>query len=144
MAQNTTPIFLKTPRVSGITTGTSANTNKDGTGTVATVFTADATNGSKIERVTFQHMGSNTATVIRLFVNNGSTNATAANNFLVHEEGLATWSNSETAASTGLTTTSLAVVWYCDLVLPAGYKLNVTTGTGIASGVMVTGIGGDY
>lgn len=144
MAQNTTPIFLKTPRVSGITTGTSANTNKDGTGTVATVFTADATNGSKIEKVTLQHMGGNTATVIRFFVNNGSTNATASNNFLVHEEALATWGNSESTASTGLTTSSFATVWFADLVLPAGYKLNVTTATGIASGVMVTGIGGDY
>lgn len=144
MAASTTPIFLRTPKVSGITTGTAANINKDGTGAVATVFTADATNGSKIERITLQHMGSNTATVIRFFVNNGSANSTPANNFLVHEEALASWSNSETAASTGATASLPATVWYSDLVLPPGYKLNVTTGTAIASGVMVTGIGGDY
>lgn len=136
MAQNTTPIFGLTPHTVGITTGTSANTNKDGTGTVATIFTAGA-NGSKVDRVFLQHMGSNTGTVIRFFINNGSTNATAANNYLVHEEALASWSNSETAAST-------SPVWYANLVLPAGYKLNVTTGTAIASGVMCTAEGSDY
>lgn len=136
MAQNTTPIFGLTPHTNGITTGTSANTNKDGTGTVATIFTAGA-NGSKIERVFLQHMGGNTATVIRFFVNNGSSNTTPANNYLVHEEALASWSNSETAAST-------SSVWYSNLILPAGYKLNVTTGTAIASGVMCTAEGSDY
>lgn len=136
MSANTTPIFGLTPHVSGITTGTSANTNKDGTGTVATVFTAGA-NGSKINRIFFQHMGSNTDTVLRLFINNGSTNTTAANNFLFHEETFAAWSNSESAAST-------SSVYYCDLVLPAGYKINVVTATAIASGIMVTAEGADY
>jgi hypothetical protein len=136
MAQNTSPIFLLTPHVSGISTGTSANTNLDGTGTVATVFTA-AANGSKIEKVILQHMGSNTGTVIRLFVNNGATNATATNNFLVYEVALASNSVSQTAAST-------RVEVPLDLVLPNGYKLNCTTGTAIASGVMVTAAGGDY
>lgn len=136
MSANTTPVFGLTPHTAGITTGTSANTNKDGTGTVATIITAGA-NGSKIDRVFFVHMGSNTGTVLRFFVNNGSSNATPANNFLVHEETLASWSNSETAASTG-------GVWAADLILPAGYKLNVTTGTAIAAGVMCTAEGADF
>lgn len=136
MPANTTPIFGLTPHTAGITTGTSANTNKDGTGTVATIFTAGS-NGSKIDRVFLQHMGSNTATVIRFFVNNGSSNTTPANNFLVHEEALASWSNSETAAST-------SPVWPANLILPSGYKLNVTTGTAIASGVMCTAEGSDF
>jgi hypothetical protein len=136
MSANTSPIFGLTPRVAGITTGTSANTNKDGTGTVATVITAGS-NGSKINRIFFQHMGSNTDTVVRVFVNNGSTNVTATNNYLIHEEAFAAWSNSEAAAST-------SSVWYCDLVLPAGYKINVTTATAIASGIMVTAEGSDY
>lgn len=136
MAANTTPIFGLTPHTAGITTGTSANTNKDGTGTVATVFTAGVS-GSKVERVFLQHLGTNVATVIRFFVNNGSANTTPANNFLVHEEALAAWTNSESAAST-------SPVWYANLILPAGYKLNVTTGTAIASGVMVTAEGSDW
>lgn len=137
MAANTTPIFVRAISQQFVTTGTSANTNKDGTGTVATVFTADATNGSKIEKVYMQHLGSNTATVLRFFINNGSTNATATNNTLIHEEALATWANSEVAAST-------STVWNCDLVLAPGYKLNVTTATAIASGVQCTAVGGSY
>jgi hypothetical protein len=136
MSANTSPIFGLTPRSSWVSTGTSSNTAKDGTGTVATAFTAGA-NGSKIERVLLQHLGSNTATVVRFFVNNGSTNVTAANNSLVHEEAFATWANSETTAST-------STVWFANLILPAGYKLNVTTATAIASGIQVTAEGSDY
>lgn len=137
MAAATSPIFVKSTRASWASSGTSANTAKDGTGTVNTIFTADATNGSKIEKVVLQHLGTNVATVLRFFVNNGSTNATATNNSLVHEEGLAAWTNSEVAAST-------STIWFSDLVLPPGYKLNVVTATAIASGVQCTGIGGDY
>lgn len=137
MASNTTPIFVKQPRASGITTGTSANTAFDGTGTVATVFTADATNGSKVERLKLKHLGTNVATVVRIFINNGSTNATASNNYLWKEFAMAANSASQTAES-------VEAYLIDDIVLPAGYKLNCTTGTSIASGIMVTAMGGDY
>ena len=137
MAANTTPIFLRAPNVGYLTTGTSANTNLDGTGTVATIFTADATNGSKIETVYLWHLGTNVSTVIRLFVNNGSTNATAANNALVQEFSLAANTVSQAAQS-------VPVVWQANLVLKPGYKLNATTGSAIAAGVMVVAVGGDY
>ncbi len=133
---NQSPIFGLTPHTSGIQIPVTANTAKDGTGTVATIFTAGA-NGSKIERVFLQHMGSNTATVVRFFVNNGATNATATNNYLIHEEALASWSNSETAAST-------STIWVSNLILPAGYKLNAVVGTTVASGIMATGEGSDF
>lgn len=137
MAANTTPIFLKQPRASFVSTGVNANTAFDGTGTVATVFTADATNGSKIEDVYLLHAGTNVATVVRFFVNNGSANSTATNNTLVHEETMAANTASQTAAS-------VPILWKANLVLPAGYKLNVTIGTAIASGIQVTAVGGDY
>ncbi len=137
MAANTSPIFVKQVRQSYISTGLNANTALDGSGTVATVFTADATNGSKVETVTLQHLGTNIATVVRLFVNNGSTNATAANNALVQEFTMAACTLSQTAASVPMT-------WNANLYLPAGYKLNVTIGTAIASGVMVSAQGGDF
>lgn len=137
MAQNTTPIFLGVPRCSWVTTGTSANTNLDGTGTVATVFTADATDGSRINKVRLTHMGSNVATVVRLFVNNGSTNATATNNALLKEVAMAANTLDQAAAST-------AVEVELDLVLPAGYKLNCSIGTAVAAGIMVVAEGGDY
>ena len=136
MAANTSPIFLGTPRTSWISTGTAANTALDGTGTVATVFTAGA-NGSKIETVSLEHLGTNVATVVRFFVNNGSSNAVAANNTLVHEETMAANTLSQVAKSVDLT-------WTANKVLPAGYKLNVTIGTAIAAGIQVTADGGDY
>lgn len=136
MAANTTPVFGLTPHVGFVTTGTSANTNKDGTGVVATIFTAGA-NGSKIDRVFLQHLGTNVATVLRFFVNNGATNSTATNNTLVHEEAFASWSNSEVAAST-------STVWPANLILPAGYKLNITTATAIASGIQASAEGSDF
>lgn len=137
MAANTAPIFSKSARASFVSTGVNANTAFDGTGTVATVFTADATNGSKIEDVYLNHLGTNIATVVRFFINNGSTNTTATNNSLVHEETMAANTASQVAAS-------VPNIWRANLVLPAGYKLNVTIGTAIASGIQVTAVGGDY
>ena len=136
MASNTNPIFVDTVRSSWISTGVNANTALDGTGTVATAFLAGA-DGSQIENVVLQHLGSNIATVVRFFINNGSTNATAANNSLVHEETMEANTLSQVAAS-------IPIIWKANLVLPAGYKLNVTIGTAIASGIQVTAQGGDY
>lgn len=136
MAAGTSPIFVATPRNSYITTGTAANTLFDGTGTVATVFTAGA-NGSKVETVTLLNMGTNIATAVRFFINNGSANSVAANNSLVYELTWASNTASQVAASTPIT-------WQANLYLPASYKLNVTIGTAIASGIMCGSQGGDY
>lgn len=137
MAQNTSPIFLGVPKLGFASTGTSANTALDGTGTVVTLFTADATDGSKIEKIKLKHLGTNIATVVRFFINNGSTNVTAANNALYKEVAMAANTLDQTAES-------VEVLVQVDLVLPAGYKLNCTLGTAIASGIMVTAVGGDY
>lgn len=136
MAAGTTPIFLSSPRISGITTGLNANTAFDGTGTVATVFVAGA-NGSKVEDIFLTHMGTNVATVVRIFVNNGSTNATAANNYLVQEFAMA-------ANTASQTVNSVPQVYRANLILPPTYKINVTIGTAIAAGIMVAAQGGDY
>ncbi len=136
MSANTTPIFIAAPRCSFVTTGVNANTALDGTGTVATLFTAGA-NGSKVEDIIMQHLGTNIATVVRIFINNGSTNATAINNSLIHEETMA-------ANTLDQDTASVPVYYRANLVLPAGYKINVTIGTAIASGIQVTAQGGDF
>jgi hypothetical protein len=137
VAANTSPIFVKAPHIEYATTGTAANTNLDGTGTVVTVFTADATNGSKIETVSMWNMGTNVSTVVRFFVNNGATNVTATNNALVQEFTWAANTVAQNAAST-------PVVWQANLYMKPGYKLNVTIGTAIAAGIMVAAQGGDY
>lgn len=136
MSANVSPIFVGTPRNSYITTGTAANALLDGTGTVATAFTAGA-NGSKVEQVTLWNLGTNVATVVRFFINNGSTNTTAANNSLVNEIAWAANTINQTLSST-------PIIWQANLYLPANYKLNVTIGTAVAAGIMVNAQGGDF
>ena len=136
MAANTVPIFPIAGQISWGTLAT-ANTAKDGTGTIVTVFTADATNGSRVDSIIVRPKGTNVASVLRVFINNGSDNATATNNTLYTERTLPASTLSEVAELSGLILTM-------NLVLPAGYKLNCTIGTTIAAGVAVTAVGGKY
>jgi hypothetical protein len=137
MAANTQPIFSIAGDVEwGATAITTANTAKDGTGTVLTVFTADV-DGAFVQRIRFRSAGTNIATVARVFINNGSTNATAANNVLYDEITLAATTLSETSA---LATYELPL----NFALPPGYVLNVTLGTTIAAGYFISVIGGKY
>lgn len=144
MPVNTIPIFPLTPKLSWGTVAT-ANTAKDGTGTQVTVFTAGV-NGARIDQIKVRALGTNVATVLRFFVNNGSDNATAANNSLAHETTIAATTLSEVAALTDydITLTKGTDVFPPIPYLPAGYKINVTIGTTIAAGLQVTCWGGDY
>jgi hypothetical protein len=137
MPANTAPIFTLVPEVSwGPNAITTANTAKDGTGTVLTVFTAGA-NGSYVQRVRFRPSGTCVQTVARLFINNGSVNSTAANNILFDEITLSAITLSETQAQPSFEIP-------LNFALPLGYKLNVTIGTTVAAGWYVSAIGGDY
>lgn len=140
---NNDPIYTRVGDIQwGTTTIATANTAKDGTGTVLTVFTApaaftDNTGGGFIQRIRFRAAGTNIATVARIFINNGSTNATPANNILFDEITLAATTLSEVAA---LATYELPL----GFPLPPGYKINVTIGTTVAAGYYVSVIGGKY
>lgn len=136
MPANTNPIFPLTPKVYWATALTTANTAKDGTGTVGTVYTAGS-NGARVDYLKARALGTNTATVLRVFVNNGSDNSSAANNSLVLEQTIAATTLSEVAA---LADNLIQL----DMSLPAGYKINVAIGTTVAAGLQVTGFGGDY
>jgi hypothetical protein len=137
MAANTQPIFSIAGDIEwGATALTTQNTAKDGTGTVLTVFTANV-DGAFVQRIRFRSAGTNIATVARVFINNGSTNATPANNILYDEITLAATTLSETAA---LPVYELPL----NFALPAGYVLNVTLGTTVAAGYYVSVIGGKY
>jgi len=96
MAGNTQPIFSRVAKAVWATL-TAANTAKDGTGTVATVFTADATNGSRVEKIVAKALGTNVASVLRVFLNNGLTNATPANNTMLADVSLPATTLSEVA-----------------------------------------------
>jgi hypothetical protein len=64
--------YAATPRCA-IAQATTANTNRDGTGTIATVFTAGAS-GSRIDKIDIVAVGTTTAGMLRLFIHDG-TNA---------------------------------------------------------------------
>lgn len=135
---NTEPIYVGIPDIQWSSSAiTTANTAKDGTGTTVLIFTADATNGSYVEKITFAPLGTNIQTVARIFVNNGSSTATPANNTLIDNITLPAVTNSETA-QVPFVTISLK------LPLKAGQKLYITIGTTVASGYMVTASGGHY
>lgn len=137
MPANSAPIFSKIAHVEWANGITAANTAKDGTGTVSTAFAADATNGSYLQKLLVRPMGTNVASVLRVFMNNGSSNATAANNALIAEVGLPATTNSEVAAVSGNEVP-------LNIPLPPGYRIMVTLGTAVAGGYTVTAVGGDY
>lgn len=143
MAGNTNQILSRVG-VIGWGTITAANTAADGTGTVTTVFTADVTNGGRVERLRFQPLGTNVATVARVFVNNGSTNTVAANNTMVAEITLPATTVTQVAAQTPQDLPNATELFAFPVVLPPGYKINVTLGTAIAAGVAVSAHGGAY
>jgi hypothetical protein len=71
MAVTATPIFSQAVR-HAVATISTANTNRDGSGTIGTIFTADATDGSIVDHVDITAIGTTTAGVVRLYVHNGS------------------------------------------------------------------------
>lgn len=79
MPANTVPIFVLTPKHPQVRIAT-ANTARDGTGTLGTLFTAGA-NGAVFRGVRAQAEGTTTAGVVRLFVQAGG----AGNNELLKE-----------------------------------------------------------
>ena len=146
MAANIDPIFTKAGDIQwGATDGNTgaagplktANTAKDGTGVVLTIFTSDATNGGFVQKVRWRPAGTNIATVGRLFINNSLTSSTLANNVFYDDITLAAVTNSEVAAQ-------VMQEQVLNLALPAGYKLNVTIGTTVAAGWCVSCVGGKY
>ena len=140
MAANTQPIFSNQGSIKWGTSITAANTALDGTGTVATIATGNATGnaaGNFIQKVIARPQGTNVSSVLRLFVNNGSANTTAANNAIIAEVTLPSTTLSQSSAMVGV---EIPLNW----VLPAGYNLNATLGTAVAAGWMITAIGGQY
>lgn len=136
MPANTAPIFPLTPNVA-FAKLTAANTATDGTGTVATVFTAGA-NGARVDALRCRALGTNVATVVRIFANNGSSTATATNNSLVAERYLPPTAANNAGEMGPLLDVPL------DLSLPAGWKITLAIGTAVSAGWQFTCVGGDY
>ena len=139
MAANIQPIYTRLADVQWATDIVqSANTTTTLTsGTIYPVFTADTTNGGYVQRIRFRPLGTNAATVARVWINNGSDTTVAANNSLWDEIAIALTTVSQTAAQA---TYELPL----NFPLPASYRLYVTLGTAVAAGFDVTVIGGKY
>lgn len=141
MAANIDPIYSKTADVqwSGAYLVT-ANTTADLTaGTSYLVFTADSSNGGFLQKLRFRATpaGNTTATVARVWINNGSSTSTATNNALFDEISLPA-----TTASASLATAGYELP--INLPLPAGYKVYITIHTASANGWNVVAAGGKY
>src|SRR5215207_2007827 len=119
---------------------TAANNTLDITsGTSYLLFTADATNGGYVSfiRVKATPANNTVATVIRVWLNNGATTATATNSAFFTEATFPATTASATAATAELT---IAL----NFALPAGYRIYLTLGTapGGSGQFNATAIGG--
>lgn len=101
------------------------------------VFTADATNGGYIQRVRLKAAGTNVASVMRFFLNNGSANTTAANNSFFGEISLPATTLNAAAATQELD-------YVFNLALPAGFRIYAGLGTAVAAGWVMTPVAGKY
>ena len=139
MAANVQPIYSKLADIQWSTiTVQSANTTTNLTaGTIYHIFSADTTNGGYVQRVRFRPLGTNAATVARIWINNGGNTTNASNNTLWDEIAIALTTVSQTAAQA---TYELPL----NFPLPPSYKLYVTLGTAVLAGFDVTVIGGKY
>lgn len=132
MAVTATPIHIQGPRAASASIAT-ANTNRDGTGTIGTVFTAGS-NGSKIDHIKITAAGTTTAGVVRLYLYDGSTY------YLYDEVLVAAITPSATIAAwtynydTSQPSTSL--------YLASGWSLRASTHN--AETFKVSCVGGDY
>jgi len=116
-------------------TGVSANHVK--------VFTGDTTNGSRLVGLHFEATGINVQTVARVYMNNGGSQTTAANNALVGQLTLPATSASNNSAVGSADYYFPGPSGYADI--PPGFTVYVGLGTTVASGWVVTPVlGGKF
>lgn len=126
--------YASTPKC-GIGQISTANTNRDGTGTIGTIFTAGAS-GSRIDAISLKAVGTTTAGMVRLFIHDG-TNAR-----LLTELPVTAITPSATlpAWEAQLNTNSMSQV--LPILLQSGHSLRASTHN--AETFNVIAIGGDF
>lgn len=130
MAMNTTPKFPATPICKSVVI-TTANTAMDGTGTMLDSGFLAGADGAKLAFVKVRHKGTNVATVLRIWVYDGSAY------WLWMERTIPTNSLSQTTESADIPVP-------LNLQVPSGYKIYYTIGTTVAAGLYLTLVGGQY
>jgi hypothetical protein len=122
------PAFAVTPRIASVNVAT-ANTNRDGTGTVATLITGAAT-GTRVAEIVVQARVTTTAGMVRIFLHDGSTF------YFFDEVSVAAATVSASVKGTRVSTI------YNNLVLPnASWSVRVSTHN--AESIDVTALGAD-
>ena len=124
----TNPQYAAVPKFEEITIST-ANTHRDGTGTIATLITG-ATAGTLIESILIKSQDATTAGMVRLF----------------HKRGAGAWSLIREFPITAITPSATVQTFISEntlgFVLPAGDLLGVSTHN--AESFNVVAIGGDF
>ena len=139
MALNTNPIYSGVGDVQWTTVLTAINSSYDATAANAAIVFTASVSGSFVQRIRFKASGSTTATVARVFINNGATSASAANNVLFDEITLPLTSATQTAATA-------VYELPMNAALPAGYRILTTLATAqaVGGGWYATAVGGSY
>lgn len=142
MAANAQPIFVKTPRNSAVKIITGV-TDDDGSGATL-LFTADATNGSRIHAITCTPAGTVTTTaVIRIFLKIGSTY------YLLIEKDIPSYTQATGSPAPCINLLDSVYADFLDpadrfLTLGAGDALYVATYNTTEAYLHITAMGGDY
>ena len=126
--------YAATPKC-GVGQVSVANTNRDGTGTVATIFSAGA-NGSRIDAIDLKAVSTTTAGMIRLFIHDG------ANARLLTEVPVTDITPSSTLPSWEAQLNTNTMTQVLPLVLPTGYSLRAATNNAETFNVIAQG--GDF
>ena len=132
MPANTTPIFTLTPNI-GKGSVSTANTNRDGTGTIATIFTAGA-NGSKISEIDIMASSDPADSTVVFYLYDGST-------YYPIDE----WDIGNPAAGSATVASYNEKRTFANLVLPTGWSLRASITAALTAGVLyIVALGGDY
>ena len=132
MASN--PSYAATPKC-GLGQVSVANTARDGTGTLATVFTAGA-NGSRIDAIGLKAIAATTAGMIRLFIHDGVTAR------LLTEVPVVAVTPSATVPAWEVQLNANTMTQVLPITLPTGYSLRASTEKGETFNLLATG--GDF
>lgn len=120
------PAFAVTPRIGTVNIAT-ANTNRDGTGAIATLITGAST-GTRISEIVIKARVTTTAGQVRVFLHDGT------NFFFFDEIAVAAATVSATVQGARVSTT------YANLVLPsASWSIRVSTNNAESTDVSAFG-----
>jgi hypothetical protein len=118
-----TPAFVATPAI-GVNDVSTANTARDGSGTIETIFTADA-NGSRVEEIVVKATADPADSVVVIFLHDGS-------NYFVFDE----FDLGNPAAASTTVEAYRASRTYENLVLPSGWSVRASITVALTSGVI--------